>query len=148
MKVDNFAPPGCEHSHCSFHGNFLLLPDGALQPLTRKESCCCNKPILAAEGARKSTAFLTRQWAAPEKSASTASAAAPDSLDGFLERVRTHTFAVSAMAFQDAWNIDLERSANCCIHVLTPGEKLVPFCLYNLTSVSGKSIYRENDDAS
>jgi uncharacterized radical SAM superfamily Fe-S cluster-containing enzyme len=148
MKVDNFAPPGCEHSHCSFHGNFLLMPDGALQPLTRKDSCCCNKPIVAEEGARKSTAFLTRQWAAPEKSSLTSSAPAPGSLDGFLERVKTHTFAVSAMAFQDVWNIDLERSANCCIHVLTPDEKLVPFCLYNLTSASGRSLYRRNDDAS
>jgi uncharacterized radical SAM superfamily Fe-S cluster-containing enzyme len=148
MRVDNFAPPGCEHSHCSFHGNFLLLPDGGLQPLTKNDSCCCNKPIPAAEGAKKSTAFLTRQWAAPQKRPSTTeAAAAPDSLDGFLERVKTHTFAVSAMAFQDAWNIDLERAANCCIHVLTAEEKLVPFCLYNLTSADGISLYRKKDDA-
>jgi uncharacterized radical SAM superfamily Fe-S cluster-containing enzyme len=143
IQVDNFAPPGCEHSHCSFHGNFLLLPDGGLQPLTRKDSCCCNKPTPAAEGAKKSTAFLTRQWAAPKKPFSTAdSSEGSDTLDGFLERVKTHTFAVSAMAFQDAWNIDLERAGNCCIHVLTPQEKLVPFCLYNLTSANGKSLYR------
>jgi hypothetical protein len=52
------------------------------------------------------------------------------------------------MAFQDAWNIDLERAANCCIHVLTPQEKLVPFCLYNLTAANGKTLYRRSEDAS
>ncbi|MEZ4600855.1 MAG: radical SAM protein [Syntrophotaleaceae bacterium] len=146
MRVDNFAPPGCEHSHCSFHGNFLVNPDGSLLPLTNKDSCCCNKPTPAAEGARKSTDFLTRQWAAPQQSTPPRNGA-PESLDSFLERIKTHTFAVSAMAFQDVWNIDLERARNCCIHVLTPQEKLVPFCLYNLTSAQGRSLYRGHEDA-
>jgi hypothetical protein len=154
MQVAHFAPPGCEHSLCSFHGNFVPLPNGRLHPLTNAASNRCCKPIVAAEGARKSPAFLTRQWAAPASqnskpcSATTACSSADTiSLDDFLDRVTTHTFAVSAMAFQDVWNIDLERTRNCCIHVVTPEGHLVPFCLYNLTSASGATLYRGRQDA-
>ena len=38
--------------------------------------------------------------------------------DVLLERARTHRFSVSAMAFQDVWNLDLERLRDCCIHVV------------------------------
>jgi hypothetical protein len=44
------------------------------------------------------------------------------------------------MAFQDAWNIDLERLKRCCVHVITPGKKLVPFCAYYLTSATGQRL--------
>jgi hypothetical protein len=50
--------------------------------------------------------------------------------------------AVSAMAFQDVWNLDLERVRDCCIHVMAPDTRLVPFCLYNLTSSRGQRLYR------
>jgi hypothetical protein len=46
------------------------------------------------------------------------------------------------MAFQDAWNIDLERLRECFLHVLSPQQKLVPLCAYNLTSVTGQTLYR------
>jgi uncharacterized radical SAM superfamily Fe-S cluster-containing enzyme len=46
------------------------------------------------------------------------------------------------MAFQDAWNLDLERLKDCCIHVAAPDGRLVPFCAYNLTSSRGESLYR------
>ena len=45
------------------------------------------------------------------------------------------------MAFQDAWNIDLERLQRCCIHVVTTGLKLIPFCAYYLTSSHGQRLY-------
>jgi len=44
------------------------------------------------------------------------------------------------MAFQDAWNIDLERLQRCCIHVVTTGLKLIPFCAYYLTSSTGQRL--------
>jgi uncharacterized radical SAM superfamily Fe-S cluster-containing enzyme len=49
---------------------------------------------------------------------------------------------VSAMAFQDVWTVDLERIRDCCIHVLAPDRTLVPFCVYNLTDVNGRALYR------
>lgn len=150
MKLEQFAPPGCEHSHCSFHGNFVVLESGSVMALSNKNSACCSKPAPAAEGAAKSKSFLARQWAAPEPEPGSASqggnsccgpARAPG-LDEFLQRVKTHTFAISAMAFQDVWNVDLERTRNCCIHVVAPDGRLVPFCLYNLTAADGEGLHR------
>ena len=67
-----------------------------------------------------------------------------DDFDRFLARARTHTFSLSAMAFQDAWNLDLERLRGCCIHVVSPEGNLIPFCAYNLTSSSGSPLYRKS----
>ena len=30
----------------------------------------------------------------------------------------------------------------CCIHVVSPSGTLIPFCLYNLTSFDGTTLYR------
>ncbi len=68
----------------------------------------------------------------------------PLDLDMFLSRLKTHMFSISCMAFQDAWNVDLERVQDCCIHVLSPRGKLIPFCMYNLTDVQGRSLYRKS----
>jgi hypothetical protein len=104
----------------------------------------------------KSTRFLTHQWAAPEIEMPPASKAGKEkccdcsetpSLDDFLNRIKTHTFAVSGMAFQDVWNVDLERTRNCCIHVVAPDGRLVPFCLYNLTSADGHPLHRGKSHA-
>jgi uncharacterized radical SAM superfamily Fe-S cluster-containing enzyme len=64
------------------------------------------------------------------------------SLDDFLATAHSRTFSVSAMAFQDVWNLDLERVQQCCIHILTVDRRLVPFCLYNVTAVDGRALYR------
>ena len=66
----------------------------------------------------------------------------PDSLDGALYQLKHKRFSISAMAFQDAWNLDLERLRNCYIHIMSPEGRLVPFCAYNLTSAGGKPLYR------
>ena len=143
VLVKDFAPPGCEHSLCSFHGNYLRTPEGGLRALSGKSgNKCCGAPIVAAEGAAKSKDYTARQWAGPEPcSCNTPS----KSLEGFLDQVKTWTFSLSAMAFQDVWNLDLNRLKGCCIHEVHPDGRLVPFCAYNLTSASGKSLYRPQD---
>jgi hypothetical protein len=67
---------------------------------------------------------------------------APMSLNAFIDRARSHTFSVSAMAFQDAWTLTLDRVRDCCIHVMAPNGKRIPFCLYNLTAADGRRLYR------
>jgi uncharacterized radical SAM superfamily Fe-S cluster-containing enzyme len=69
-----------------------------------------------------------------------------DSLDTFIrqtEQAERETPAVSGMAFQDAWTLDLDRLSRCYIHVAGPGGALIPFCAYNLTSQGGQSLYRK-----
>jgi hypothetical protein len=45
----------------------------------------------------------------------------------FLDRIRSHGFTLTAMAFQDAGNLDLERLRRCSLHVFDQG-RMVPFC--------------------
>ena len=156
VRVAHCRPPGCEHALCSFHASYVRTAQGGLQRLAENAPCCAPKPgsapsvttvapPLAADGARRSIAYTARQWAAPTAYAAPAPKSAPSagiSLDAFLEQMRTWTFSVSAMAFQDAWNLDLERLKGCCIHVVAPDGRLVPFCAYNLNAADGRPLYR------
>ena len=177
-----FRPPGCENSLCSFQGNFLLMPGGAVRALSRPhDPACCGPAEAAEQGARRTIARVARQWAPAGEPAKSPQAAcgcappgapirldeilqsagspegwqepeldpsappvrpAPISLDDFLDLARGGTLSVSAMAFQDAGNLDLDRVRDCCIHVVSPAGELIPFCLYNLTSFSGRRLYR------
>lgn len=147
IPANYFSPPGCEHALCSFHGNFLIEEKGSLLPLGSGRAACCSngepQQIVpsAREGREKSVAFTARQWSQPQITAAQP-APAGDDLDRFLDRARTHTFSISAMAFQDVWNLDLERLKGCCIHVVSPEGRLIPFCAYNLTSRNGQPLYR------
>ena len=146
MRRDSFVPPGGENALCSFHGNFVQMPDGQLAPLTRHAAPGCCTPAPAEQGARQSRAFVARQWAAP--TIGLVDSSQQPSLGGwdvFLERARTHTFCVSGMAFQDAWTLDLERLRDCYIHSVSPDSLLIPFCAYNLTAQDGRALYRKNN---
>ncbi|MBG0789886.1 MAG: radical SAM protein [Desulfovibrionaceae bacterium] len=143
VRARDFLPPGCEHSHCSFHANYLVTEAGGLHRLSAGGACGCAPrpaPRPASEGADKAKAFVKRQWAGPGEALPMADV--PDGLDAFIARAATHTLAVSAMAFQDAWTLDLERLKGCCIHEVSPDGRLIPFCAYNLTSMDGETLYR------
>ena len=151
MKAGHFRPPGGEHAHCSFRGNFVLMPDGQLRPLAPDPAgACCCQAVPTAEGAKRARQFVARQWSAARGKKSAAPAPAESkagvgnvaSLDEFLDRVETYTLAVSAMAFQDAWTLDLDRLKQCFIHVVGADDRLIPFCAYNLTDRQGRALYR------
>ncbi len=147
VKVSHFKPPGCENPRCSFHANYVLTAASALLPLSR--GGCCGEPETAETGAKRAISYVARQWAAPRVTAPAATeplgSSSPDGawrLESFIDRAATHTFTISAMAFMDAWNIDLERLRDCCIHVASPQGNLIPFCAYNLTATNGRGLYR------
>lgn len=147
FKAADFNPPGCENSLCSFSANYLVLPGDRVHVIAGGK--CCSQPIPALEGARNAINYVARQWraaggcfsSATENGVAVGVDGAMD-LDAFLRQARTHRLSVSAMAFQDVWNLDIERVRDCCIHVMAPDTRLVPFCLYNLTSNAGKRLYR------
>lgn len=149
MKAEHFRPPGGEHAHCSFHGNFALMPDGDLKPLLPQSTgtCCCTPTT---GGAKRARQFVARQWSSATTAAARSSqprssggaTGSLTSLDEFLERISTYKLAVSGMAFQDAWTLDLDRLKQCFIHVVSPEGRLVPFCAYNLTDRQGRALYR------
>jgi hypothetical protein len=156
MRIEDFKPPGGENSYCSFHCNFLRMPDGRLKPLADPQTDgCCSKPVAAAAGAVNKRNFVARQWspssisagkilkAADSSCGCSAAGINTDSIDHFLENVKTKTICISGMAFQDAWTLEIDRLRDCLVHVLSRDGRLIPFCAYNLTSRSGQSLYRK-----
>ncbi len=144
VRARHCAPPGCEHALCSFHARYRCTAAGGLEVLQGRSSggCCpqnAPEPLVAAEGARKSKTYTAMQWAGVSRSESSETGG---DFDRFLQELRPALFSVSAMAFQDAWTLDLERLQGCCIHCVAPDGRLVPFCAYNLTARDGTPLYR------
>ncbi|MCT4535161.1 radical SAM (seleno)protein TrsS [Halodesulfovibrio sp.] len=139
VATGDFVPPTCEHALCSFHANYIINDDNTLQLLSVPKNSCNCKPKPAAEGAEKARSFVRSQWTAAEQKQSFKPIT---ELDSFIQKASTRRFAISAMAFQDAWSVDIERLKGCCIHVVAPDGKLVPFCAYNLTASDGTPLYR------
>ncbi|MDD3343011.1 MAG: radical SAM protein [Sulfurospirillaceae bacterium] len=137
VNLESMQPPGCENALCSFNGNYLI-EEGVLKPVT-KRSCCSTNIEKAEVGANKAKAFVARNWSY-EKQVQDEKLS---DWDKILSAIQNNTFSISGMVFQDAWNVNLERIRDCCIHVSTTDGKLIPFCMYNITNMEGKSLYRD-----
>ncbi len=146
ILLEDLAPGDCEHALCSFSREYFHAADGALVPLRRDvaESCDCGG---AAAGRSRRTlrptdkaAHVARRWSAPATSCCDTPEASDDQWSDILRQVRANTFSVSAMAFQDAWTVDLERLRHCYLHVLAADGRFVPFCAYNLTGADGRGL--------
>ena len=109
-------------------------------------SCCGpavdKVPVPAAEGARKSRQFVASHWRGDDSPRDGGKAALADDFGRFLARAGAEQrFTLSCMAFQDALSLDVERVRGCCIHVVRPDGRMIPFCLHNLTSTEGRMLY-------
>jgi len=169
IRVSHLHPPSAENAHCSFQGSFFRTPDGTLRPAAGRPAGCCSTPQEAeateggrgkapgptccrppapGEEARRARDAVARRWAfpeargAPQTTSPGTPAARTDSFDAFMEEVARSSFGISGMAFQDVWNIDLERLRDCFLHVAAPDAGIIPFCAYNLTGVLGDTLYR------
>ena len=92
-----------------------------------------------AEGSRVSRAFTAAHWSSPGGG----KASLNDAFSRFIARSGAdRRFTLSAMAFQDALSLDVERVRGCCIHVVARDGRMIPFCLYNLTSFDDIPLYR------
>jgi len=106
---------------------------------------CCPETLafIPADASKRAREFVARQWGSvPKISNKIARWRTPKSFDEFLEYKSLYTLAISGMAFQDAWNLDLDRLKECYIHVVSPDNRIIPFCAYNLTSRTGIPLYR------
>jgi uncharacterized radical SAM superfamily Fe-S cluster-containing enzyme len=129
ISLEHFQPSHCDHPMCGFHGNFVVMPDRLL-PLTRREEadeepcCCCAPRVSPAERSRN---FVGRRWERVSSCCADDSQDNLDSFDGFLGRFLSHSFTITSMAFQDCYNIDIERLRRCSMHVYANG-RTIPFC--------------------
>lgn len=147
IRCADFSGGAAEHSQCSFSGSFILEADGSVTALKQEggQSCCCcgsygDDSYTAVEHARDTVAA---RWGGPWPEDGPPPEA--DTLDAAIYELSRRRFSISAMAFQDCWNLDLDRLRDCYIHILSPKGHLIPFCAYNLTGADGRALYRGND---
>lgn len=106
----------------------MLRADGTLIPTTRFVRIRQSDQLSMQESAHRAREYVRRHWKY---------SAPPAEPADLLERAQSHSLCISGMAFQDAWNIDLQRLRRCCIHVAAGNGKLIPFCAYYLTNSTG-----------
>lgn len=158
VSPSHLHPPGCENELCSFSAVYRRVQKNGtcgLEWLPDAGQSCCSPapqpgeavPPSAAEGARKARQFVAMHWkgGGPEQQdASEAQISGTDGFSRFLAQAGAEQrFTLSAMAFQDALSLDLDRVRGCCIHVVRPDGRMIPFCLHNLTASNGTRLYGE-----
>lgn len=130
-----FLPSRCDHPLCGFHGTFLVNETGGLSPLTDAAAV----PPKSRTTAAQNREYVGRHWQRTDeppakKTCCCCEEPVPD-LDAFLARVRRSSLTLTAMAFQDAMNFDIERLHRCSLHVYSGG-RVKPFCANYLTAVT------------
>ena len=140
FKVSDFIPLPCSYPTCCSL-TYAFLKHGAVTPITRKIDVekyldyFCNKVIVSpASILRKS---LENLWSA------SATVSAPQVLKDFscvcglpfkpgvLDELKNNVLRIMIKPFMDAYTFDYKRAMKCCVHVLRPNGKLIPFCVYN-----------------
>ena len=128
IPLSSFMPSRCDHPLCGFHASFLIDPKDGLKPLS---SISHSSPTRGCE--RDNREYVARNWRrAPEEQAPTGGFSDEMDFDTFLYRLRHESLTLSAMAFQDAMNLNIERLHRCSLHVYDKG-KIKPFCAKYLT---------------
>jgi 7,8-dihydro-6-hydroxymethylpterin dimethyltransferase len=136
VRAAHLQPRNVEEAHCGFSGIFVLEEDGKLQCLTgvKGEAAVSRKNTgdIPEEATRK---FMAEHWQTDDCCCQTGET------NDFLDRLLEYTLTISGMPFMDVWNIELERLRACCIHIVTPEKRIVPFCSYYLTAADGRRLY-------
>jgi len=124
IDITNFSPSRCDHPFCGFHGSFISECRG-LRPLLTGEK----RDRSGITAARDNRNYVGQRWRRdPEaERCCRGQDEGTNSLDGFLGAVKTRGFTITAMAFQDAMNLDIERLRRCSLRVYDEGI-LRPFC--------------------
>jgi 7,8-dihydro-6-hydroxymethylpterin dimethyltransferase len=130
VTISDFAPSGCDHPKCGFHGDFVVLPNDLLRLTTNSETCSCCRDDGTAH--IKNRSFVARRWKRTSSGQECCSNEDYGDMDSFLARIKSHGFTITLMAFQDAYTLDLERLRRCSLHVYRD-ERIIPFCANYLT---------------
>ncbi|MEM0111592.1 MAG: radical SAM protein [Candidatus Parvarchaeota archaeon] len=150
VKANNFVPinlgRGCE-SHCSFTNVSILAEDGRLLPLTDFPSEGELQELIESRKSEQlwpkhARGVIKDYWKPSENCACSCKFYTGD-FGELVECLQEYYLSISGMPFQDVWNIDVNRSRKCCVHIVAPGNKIIPFCTFNITSVDGKTLYRD-----
>lgn len=133
LSRQDFIPLVSGHSMCSFHGNFIVEEDGRILAISAEEdsACCtCKQDSIA-----RARAYIAKKWrtAAPQQAA--------EEWELFVRQADARGFSITAMAFQDVWNIDLNRLRKCRVQTAVADGRLLPLCAYHITAQNGDRLY-------
>ena len=132
IPLESFRPSRCDHPLCGFHANYLVDPAGGLKPLSSITHSAKQRGC-----AKDNREYVARHWIRqPEEAKPAGDFSDEMDFDTFLYRLRHGSLTLSAMAFQDAGNLNIERLHCCSLHVYHDG-KVKPFCANYLTSIDG-----------
>ncbi len=130
IPAESFMPSRCDHPLCGFHADFLIDPSGRLRPLTSIAHSSRSRG-----SARDNRAYVARHWRRPPPEEAPECAFSDEmDFDTFLYRLRQESLSLSAMVFQDAMNLNIERLHRCTLHVYAAG-KIKPFCAHYLSGM-------------
>ena len=130
IPLDSFMPSRCDHPLCGFHSSFIINPKGGLKPLSSITHSSHSRG-----SARDNREYVARHWRCPpEEPAPPGDFSEEMDFDTFLYLIRHGSLTLSAMAFQDAMNLNLERLRRCSLHVYERG-KIKPFCARYLSAM-------------
>ena len=133
IPIDSFMPSHCDHPLCGFHASFLIGPDGGLKALSSITHSAHSRGC-----ASDNREYVARHWRrAPEEVPPAGSFSDEMDFDTFLSRLRHRSLTLSAMAFQDAMNLNIERLHRCSLHVYD-SRKIKPFCARYLSKMKGE----------
>ena len=138
VKKKDFSPSNAEHPLCGFHADYTVTGGNWQFIKGSNEGCNCGISSAQARSA------VARKWNAPDEIISVKENISNEamSFDDFINLRQNTTLAISGMSFQDAYTMDLNRLRRCYIHIISQDGRLIPFCSYNLSSDSGKTLYR------
>lgn len=137
LEVSDFRPIPCPHPHCTAIA-YVLVDDDEVTPLTDivnvdeyidyardrtlvKESVLMDKAFTKLFSTRAVPGSETNLEAFCEACGMTI----PEVLGKSVKIVSIHSF-------MDRQTYQLERAQKCCIHLIQPDGKMIPFCNYNM----------------
>lgn len=136
---------GCE-AHCSFTHLSFLRGDGRLLPLTRFPSKLDEHKSTGDKSHPKHAREQIKEFwrSVDEESAEHCSCKWAHVSFSDSNSFKRKYLSISGMPFQDVMNIETRRLRKCCVQVVTPDERMIPFCAFNVTNERNESLYRDD----
>ncbi|MFW9806546.1 MAG: radical SAM protein [Candidatus Thorarchaeota archaeon] len=137
LEVSDFRPIPCPHPHCTAIA-YVLVDEDEVTPLTdivnvdeyidyARNRTLVKEAVLMDEAFTK--LFSTRAVPGTESNLEAFCEACGMTIPEVLGK---SVKIVSVHSFMDRKMYQLERAQKCCIHVIRPDGKMIPFCNYNM----------------
>lgn len=137
FEVSDFRPIPCPHPHCTAI-SYILVDDKEVTPLTdivnvdeyidyAKDRTLVKEAVLMDEAFTK--LFSTKAVPGTESNLEAFCEACGMTIPEVLGK---SVKIVSVHSFMDRHTYQLERAQKCCIHVIQPDGRMIPFCNYNM----------------